>query len=436
MTMYDIAIIGAGWAGYTAALAAQHKGLRVCLIEERAIGGTCLNLGCIPTKALLQSAHVLETVGKASAFGIADAGSAHADFAQVQARKDKLVQQLAGAMKARLGKTDYLAGRAEFSNGRQIEVEGKKIEARNILLCTGSRPVELADFPFDGRRILSSDHMLAITEVPETLLIIGGGVIGCEFAQLFSLFGTQVTVVEITDQLLPGMDQDAAKKLETSFKKKRIKVLLKTDARSQDISAFEKILVCVGRKARLEGLEPLGVATNARGILVDEFMQTSVPNIFAAGDCTGGFMLAHYAAYQGELALHSIAEPDFLARQSSRAVPSCVYTSPEIACVGLSEKEARSHHAQVQVFTFDLVGSGMARIMDETDGFVKIVSDAQTDRVLGAALVGPRATELIAVLTVALAQGLSVADLKKVIFAHPTVSEAIAEALRSNPTRT
>ncbi|MDD5519114.1 MAG: FAD-dependent oxidoreductase, partial [Candidatus Omnitrophica bacterium] len=296
--MYDLAIIGAGWAGFNACLKAKQSGLKVVLIDKSLLGGTCLNLGCIPTKTLIQSAKVFNLVKKSSDFGINVSGPT-VDFLKIQERKDRIIQQLRSGIQQMLKDIDYLTGQARLVSSQEIRVLEKTIRARNVLIATGSKPYELAQFKFDAKKTLSSNEIISLKEIPGSLLIIGGGVIGCEFAGLFSQLGTKVTVVEKMPQLLPGEDREVAKKIETVFKKKGINVNTSSDAAAFNPADFDIILVCVGRKAQTEnlGLEEAGVNLDKGAIAVDDYLKTNINNIYAAGDCTAKIMLAHFASY-------------------------------------------------------------------------------------------------------------------------------------------
>lgn len=427
---YDLIIVGAGWAGYSAAKKAVSRGLKVALIEQEEIGGTCLNRGCIPTKTLIQSAKVFTLIKKAKVFGI-ESAAPKADFAAIQARKDAVIAQLRKGMQLGLSGVAYLKGKAVLSAKNTLRLDGQELEGDNILIATGSCPQELKEIKFEKGRILSSDEILGAAKIPVSLLIIGGGVIGCEFASLFNSLGTQVTVAEKMPQLLPLEEKEIARKLEVSFKKKGIKVHTGIDATTLDFAAYELVLLCVGRVPCTQGLglEEAGVKLEKGRLAVDACLRTNIPNIYAAGDCTGKLMLAHFAAYQGELAVHNILHPDKPLEAEANAVPNCIFTDPEVSSVGINEEKAAAEGLQVKVHRFDFLGSGMARIMEESDGFLKIVSAAQDDRILGASIIGPKATELIAVLATAVSLGLKTEDLKKTIFAHPTLAESIKEAL-------
>lgn len=428
---YDLIVIGAGWAGFTAAIKAKESGKRVALVERDLVGGTCLNRGCIPTKALIQSAKIFSLIKKSKSFGI-EAQVPSINFSEIQSRKDKLIQQLRQGMLFRLKGVDVLVGAARLISADALKIGDKNITTGAILIATGSKPAQLKDLRFDGQKIISSDEILNLGSIPKSLLIIGGGVIGCEFAGLFSVFGSVVTIVEKLPQLLPGVDKDLAKKLELSYKKKGIKVNTGADALSVDFNSFDKVLLCIGRAPGTGdlGLEGLGVELERGRIKVDEYLKTNIPNIYAAGDCTGKVMLAHYAAYQGEIAVHNIFNPGSMIKADNQAVPSCIFTDPEIAAVGFDETAAQEKGFKIKIHKFDFLASGMARIQEETEGFIKIISDESSGSVLGASIMGPKATELIAVLAVAVTNSLNVTQLKKTIFAHPTLSESIHEALQ------
>ncbi|HNQ51141.1 MAG TPA: dihydrolipoyl dehydrogenase [Candidatus Omnitrophota bacterium] len=430
--MYDLVVIGAGWAGISACMEARSRGMKCALIEKGALGGTCLNTGCIPTKALIQSAKIFSTAKKAASFGVS-LQAPEIVFSQVQERKNKIIAQLRNGINAMLTGVDIIQAQARVLGPDRVQAGNAEYKTKWILAATGSVPVQLKDLPFDGTSVLSSDQILALTDIPRSLLIVGGGVIGCEFASLFACLGARVTIVELMAQLLPGMDADIASKLAVCFKKKRIDVKTSCDVRTIDRSGFEKTLVCVGRKpfAADLGLEAAGAVVQANGAsAVNDMMQTGVPSIYAAGDCTGGIMLAHYAAFQGRGAVSAMAGA-FTAASApcGPVVPSCVFTDPEIACTGLSEERARQLGMSIRPYRFDFMGSGMARILDETEGYVKILAEEQTGRIVGGSIIGPRATELIGTITVAAQSGMTVEQLRNTILPHPTLSESITEAL-------
>ncbi len=428
--MYDLAIIGAGWAGFNAAIRAKELGLKVALIDKAEIGGTCLNRGCIPTKTLLQSAKAYTLAKKSRNFGI-EIPDPKINFAEVQSRKDRIIRQLQQGMKALLEDIDFINSEAFIVSEGTIKAGPQEIKTKSILVATGSKPYELSGFKFDGKKIVSSDDILNLKEIPQQLLIIGGGVIGCEFASLFSTFGTKVTVVEKMPQLLPGEDKEIAKRIETIFKKKGVNVSTNTDAASVNTKDYDLVLVCVGRAANSEGfgLDKIGVKSEKGKIIVDENLRTSIPNIYAAGDCTGKIMLAHFAAYQGRVAAENIAQPNRQKRADNLNIPNCIFTDPEIASVGLSEEKALANGIEIKINKFDFLGSGMARIIDEADGFIKIISDKETEEIIGASIIGPKATELIGILVLAITAHLKVTQVRETIFAHPTLSESIKDSL-------
>ncbi|MBU1124916.1 MAG: dihydrolipoyl dehydrogenase [Candidatus Omnitrophica bacterium] len=428
--MYDLVIIGAGWAGFNAAIRSKSLNLRTCLIEKSHIGGTCLNLGCIPTKILLHSAKLLTLNKKNPVFGI-ESGNTQLQFQTLQQRKEKVILQLRQGMETRLKGIDVHAGQAVLRSPTEVMVNGTVLSTKNILVATGSKPTALAQIPFDGHHIISSNEILSLQDIPKSILIVGGGVIGCEFASLFSSFGAAVTIVEMLPQLLPGIDKEAARKVEISFKKKGIVVHTNSDASNFHKESFERVLVCVGRTPQLEGfgLDAVGIKKERSRLYIDEYLQTSLKNIYAAGDCTGHMMLAHFAAFQGIGIVENIATVDHKKPIRASAVPNCIFTDPEIASVGVSEEEAEKSGIKTIIKKFDFLGSGMARIIDETEGFIKVIADQTSHRIIGATIIGPRATELIAVFSVAIANSLTSFQLKETMFAHPTLSESIHEAI-------
>lgn len=431
---YDLAVIGAGWAGFNAALAAKKHGLNAVLIEKGEIGGTCLNRGCIPTKALIQSAKVFSLCQKSAKFGIETAGS-KINFPVVQSGKEAIVSGLRKGIGFMLRDIPLLKGEARFISNEELSVGGDKVKAKRIIIATGSRPLQLPDLKFDAKLIVSSDDILNISRIPESLLIIGGGVIGCEFASLFSALGAKVTIVELMQHILPQEDSEIAKRLEGVFRKRGIKIYVNTNVKSMDLVEFSLALQCVGRAPELESLDlgKAGIQTqrfklSSEKIVTDEHMKTNIPNIFAAGDCAGGKQLAHAAAHQGRIAVENIVRPRQARQLESRLIPNCIFTLPEVASVGFTEQEARESGIEPKINKFDFQGSGMARIMDEAEGFIKIISDKNSGDILGGAIIGPKATELIAIITVAVQSRLKLSQLREIVFAHPTLSESFHEA--------
>lgn len=425
--MYDLTVIGAGWAGFNAAREAASRGLKVCLIENGPLGGTCLNAGCIPAKTLIQSAKLLQKARAAKDFGI-NFGEMSVDLAAVQKRKERVVAGLRRGMESRLSGIEFVRETAELLDPRRVKAGERVIEAKKLLLCTGSEPRPLAGFAFDGARILSSDHALALGRVPPKLLIIGGGIIGCEFASLFAAFGSEVTVAEVLPVLIAGTDKDMSRKLEASFRKKGITVVTDADISSLDVPGFDAVIVSVGRQPRVAGLENTGILVENGRIAVNEYQETSVAGVYAAGDCTGGLMLAHYAQFQGRIAARNAAGERV--SRGNEAVPSCIFTAPEIACVGLSSEAAEKQGIAVKEYRFDFLGSGMAHVMGETEGMIKLLADAKTETVVGAFVIGPNACELGGTLTLAVRSAMTVGRLRETVFAHPSLTESISEMLR------
>jgi len=430
MADYDLAVIGAGWAGFNAAIRARELGLKVALIEQGFVGGTCLNRGCIPTKALIRSAKIYSLVKKAKAFGV-EVQAPQINFLEIQARKDKIVGQLRSGMQSMLGGIDFINAQAQFLSPQEIKAGERILRPKFMLIASGSRPIELKDFKFDGKKIISSDQILNLKGLPKSLLIIGGGVIGCEFASLFSILGAQVTLAEKMPQLLPQEDKEIAIKIETLFKKRGIKVNTSTDPAGLNLADYELVLLCIGRAPDTDGLglENAGVALEKGKITVDEYLRTNIPNIYAAGDCTGKVMLAHFAAYQGEVAAQNLAKAN-TKKADDDNVPNCIFTEPQIASIGLSQDQALKKGLDIKINRFDFLGLGMARILDETEGFIKIISDKKSEEILGASIIGPGATELIATIALARSTGLKLSQIRQTIFAHPTLSESIREAAK------
>ncbi|MCX5699081.1 MAG: dihydrolipoyl dehydrogenase [Candidatus Omnitrophica bacterium] len=445
MPIYDLVIIGAGWAGFNAALRAKELGLKVCLIDSHQIGGTCLNYGCIPTKTLIACAKIFSLVKRSSNFGI-ELDNLRINLAAIQEKKDKVIRQLSVGMQSKLSGIDFINSLARIISAKEVKVVGRVINAKFILIATGSYPIGLPELKFDsstsltinpeqGRRIdrkkiISSDEALVLLEIPQSLLVIGAGVIGCEFASLFSILGAQVTIAEKMPLLLPAEDRDVSRKIEVIFKKREIKVVTGADISTFDIENYSKILVCVGRAPNTNGLglEDLRVKLKNNRIVVDDYLKSSLDNIYAAGDCTGQLMLAHYAAYQGVMAVQNMFSSDRKKADNS-VVPACIFTEPQIASVGVKENDTLVCAKRIKVHKFDFRASAMALIIDEAEGFVKIISNQETGQIIGASIIGPLATELIATLALAISCHLTVSEVGAMIFAHPTFSESLRETL-------
>ena len=426
MNKYDVAIIGSGPAGYVAGIRAAQLGLKTCIFEKERIGGVCLNWGCIPTKALSASANALYTIERAVEFGINVKGF-DLDFSKVYERKETIVKKLSMGiemlMKAR--KLEIIREKAEIKSPAAIKTASLKIEARNILIATGSIPFELPGLSFDHTNILSSTDILELKAIPKSLIIVGGGVIGCEFASIFRSFGSEITIIEAMPQLLPNEDEEIARKIEQIFKRRGIKVL--TNTKIDKIDKGDKALIAVGRfpNSKGLGLEALGIECNKGWVKVDENFRTNINNVYAAGDIKGGILLAHVASREG------IAGVEHMAGNAQsidyNVIPSCIFTHPEIASVGLNEKTAKTKGLDIKVRKFLFSAIGRAHVLGETDGFIKLVVDAKSDKILGSQIIGPHAAELIAEISPCIQFGITSEKLANVIHAHPTLSEIVCE---------
>jgi len=426
MIKYDLAVIGSGPAGYVAGIRAAQLGLKTCIFEKEKIGGVCLNWGCIPTKALSASASALYNIERSSEFGINVKGFG-LDFSRVCERKESIVKKLSGGiemlLKAR--KIDIIREAAEIKGPTSIKGSSAEIEAKNILIATGSIPFELPGLPFDHTNILSSTDILELKTIPKSLIIVGGGVIGCEFASIFRTFGSEITIIEMMSQLLPNEDEEIARKLEQTLKKRGIKIL--TNTKIERIEKGDTALICVGRSPNSKGLglEALGIECNKGWIKVDEHFRTNISNIYAAGDVKGGMLLAHLASKEGIAAVEHMAGNRYSIDYN--AVPSCIFTSPEIASVGLNERLAKNKGLDVKARKFLFGSIGKSHVIGETEGFIKLVVDSPSDKILGAQIIGPHATELIAEISPCVQFGITSEKLASVIHAHPTLSEIICE---------
>ncbi len=438
---YDLLVLGGGPAGYPAAIRAARMGARVCLVEQGAIGGVCLNRGCIPTKALHSMAH---TVVQAEGAGFAG-GPLRIDADALFAHKDRVVSDLVSGveqiLKAR--KVAVMRGRGRITAPGTVDVEGVgTVRGRRLIIATGSSEVELPGLPFDGERIIDGAGLLDLDRIPGSLVVIGGGVIGCEFASIFNAFGTDVSIVEMLPRLIATEDGQVSRFLQAFFKRRGIRLHLGVRAHSaervgdgvrihlengEDISA-EMVLVSVGRRPNVAdiGLEEVGVRSGAGGIAVNERMETGVEGMYAAGDVVGGWLLAHVAMREGIVAAENALGTGREMRYDS--IPSTIYTLPEIARVGLTEDEAKERDLSVVTGRFPFAANGKAKGLREEEGFVKWVAERDGRRLLGLHIIGPQATELLASGILAIERGMSVEDFTGAVFPHPTLSEALAEA--------
>ena len=456
---YDVVVIGAGVGGYVAAIRAAQLGLTVAVVEKAPVlGGTCLNWGCIPTKALLENAHALKVIKNAKEWGVTIGGSdVSIDLAKVQGRKDKIVKILTKGVEFLLkkNKIDWVKGTARLVGSGRVDVTGDTsdtLTAREIIVATGSAPRSLPGIDIDRQRVITSDEAMNLKAVPKTIAVLGSGAVGVEFASIWRSFGSEVTIIELLPRLVPVEDEAVSAELEKSFKKRGIKVHTGTTVTGATAAAdgvtveatlpdgsparltVDYLLVAVGRGPVTTGLgvEELGIELDRGYIRVDELLRTSVPGVSAVGDVIslggpGHPQLAHLSSAEGILVAERIAGREVRPINYDH-VPGCTYCDPEIGSVGLTEAEARKRGYEVIVGTFPFSALGRAKIAGETEGFAKIVADKKYDEVLGVHLIGLRATELVAEATVALRLECTVEELLKTIHAHPTMSEAVLEA--------
>lgn len=450
---YDVLVIGAGPGGYPAAIRASQLGLKVLIVEKSMWGGTCLNIGCIPSKALIEAGKTYEKISKAAAMGITVEGKA-LDMGKLQEWKGGIVEKMTSGVRGLCkGNGAELAnGTAQFTSSTTAQItpaDGSAaytVTFTNAVIATGSVPIELPMFKFDEETILSSTGVLALPEVPGHVVVVGGGYIGLECGQMLRKLGAEVTVVELADQILPGFDKEIVRFVSRSMKKSGIRTILKgkagaarkdgdglivsveTDKGPEEI-ACDKLVVTVGRRPYTHGvgLEAAGVVATDRGFIeVDSQLRTNVPNIFAVGDVTGNPMLAHRATMQGEILGEVLAGKDVAC--DYKTVPAVVFTDPEIATAGLMENEAREAGFDVKIGTFPWGANGRALTMQSTDGFVKVIADAKDNQVLGVAICGPHASDLISECALAVEMDAFVEDLALTIHPHPTLGEAVMEA--------
>jgi dihydrolipoamide dehydrogenase len=425
---YDLIIIGSGPGGYVAALYASRKKLKVCVVEKDLLGGTCLNRGCIPTKALLQSASILSAVKESGEFGI-EVDSFKINFPAIAARKDTIVTRLRTGIGTLFkgNSIDLLKGAAKIESADTVAVNGDRLSAKSIIIAAGSRPMPIPGITLDEGNICSSDGILNLNRVPKDITIVGAGVVGCEFAGLFNSFGSKVTMVELLDRILPMQSKEVSRKMEILFKKRGIAVCTSTKFNPASTPGAEKVLISVGRRSNTEGLglEEMGIEIKNGRIAVDENLRTGIKNIYAIGDCVGGPQLAHKASYDGILAVDNITGESRRADYSS--VPNCIWTDPQIASVGLTEEEAKTKYPDARIAKFPYLASGKAYIMGRTEGFIKIIGDSKAN-ILGVEIFGEEACDLIAEAVLAKDRGINIKELSHVIHGHPTLSEIFQEA--------
>jgi len=451
MNEIDIAIIGGGPGGYVAAIKAAHLGLKVVLVEKDKLGGVCLNWGCIPTKALVSTAELLNNLQKAKEFGI-QIKDYSLDFSAIIKRKEMVtrrlsfgVQQLVKANRVRVVK-----GNGKIINSETVEIldtEGKKelVKAKNIIIATGSKVMRPPIPGIDNEGVITSDGALSLKELPSKMIIIGGGVVGIEFAGIFNAFGVDVTVVEMLPRILLPIDEEIVQRLVNVLKKSGIKILtnckvkeikknnshleiLISTAEGEKRLETEKVLLAAGRIPEMGNIniQELGIELEGKAIKVDQKMRTNIPGIYAVGDVVGKVMLAHVASREGMIAVKNIAGKESL--MDYRVIPNCVFSMPEVASVGMTEKEAEKKYHNIKVSKFPYMANGKALAMGEIDGMVKMIADGETNKILGLHIFGAHASDLIAEGTLGLSLGVTAEKIAVTIHAHPTIAETIYEA--------
>ncbi len=449
MAKYDVAIIGGGPGGYVAAIRAAQLGLKPAVIEADRVGGLCLNWGCIPSKALLWNAELVHLFRDSADFGITyDALRIDMGAAIDRSRKvvDRMVKGVEFLLKK--NKVPVISGRARLKSAHEIAIEpsGDIVEAANIIIATGAHARGLPGIEIDGNVMMTSNEALSLRETPESIVIVGGGPVGVEFAYFYNAYGAEVTIVELLDHLLPLEDEDVSRQLERAFKQQKIgfrtgakvagvtvangKATVSVSANGKDEELVcDNVLVGVGMAANTDGLglEQLGVALDGGNVAVDERMRTNVDGIFAIGDVTGKLPLAHVASAQGVTAVEQIAggEPQALAYEK---MPRCTYCQPQVASLGLTEGQARERGIEVKTGAFPYRGNGKAIAMERTDGFVKLVVDASTNEIVGYHMIGQDATELLAEASLGSVLETTPRELGWAVHAHPTLSEVVKEA--------
>ena len=429
-TAYDLIIIGSGPAGYVGALRAAQLGGSVAVVESRELGGLCLNRGCIPTKCLADVAHTLEKTKKAAGQGVIFS-QPQVKIAEVVAWKDNVVKNLRSGVNYLLKSNgvSLISGEGRLVAADTISAGGKEIKAANLILATGSSPAKPKVFPFGDGRFITSDEIININRIPESLAIVGGGAIGCEFASIFASFGCRVSIIEMLPNLLPLEDSEVGVTLERSFKKRGIEVTVGQPAEISELERFEKVLVAIGRQPNTKGigLEETGVGLDEKGFVkTDDNLKTTIQNIYAIGDISGKGQLAYLASEQGISVVERLKGKEHQVNYD--LVPSCVFTLPEVGTFGITEDRIKEKRDDYCVGKFPFTALGKAHCIGEAEGFVKIIAEKESGRIAGCQIIGPSATDLVHIVSsVARAEG-TVETLAESVFGHPTLAESVKEA--------
>ncbi len=454
---YDLVVIGSGPGGYVAAIRAGQLGLKTAIVEKEELGGVCLNWGCIPSKSLLKNAEILSYFNRADEFGL-KMDNFHADYSVAIDRSRKVVDRNTKGVAFLLdkNKVDHIQGTAKIVGAGKVEVapDGNVIEAKNIIVATGARPRSIPPLPIDGEKVITSRESIVLSDLPESIVIVGGGAIGVEFAYIYKMYGVQVTIVEMLPRLVPNEDEDISAQLEQAFKRARIDFLTGAGVTAVDISGSgvivtvdkdgtaqtlecDKVLVAIGIQPNVEdlGLESVGIATDRTGIIVDDKMATNVAGIYAIGDVNGKMPLAHVASAQAAVAVETIAGMETQPLDYTY-MPRATYCMPQIASFGLTEAQAREKGKEVNVGTFNVQANGKALAMGENSGLVKLVVDAKYGELLGGHMIGPEVTELLGELSMTRILEGTVLELGWAVHAHPSISEMLKEAALSAQGRT
>ncbi|MFO7848877.1 MAG: dihydrolipoyl dehydrogenase [Spirochaetia bacterium] len=453
---YDLVVLGAGPGGYVGAIRASQLGLKTCVIEKNKVGGVCLNIGCIPSKSLIHQAEIFRNTKGLERMGVS-VDTSTLDYSKVQEESRKAADTLSKGVQYLLkkNKIDLVEGEGVITEENEVTVtngdrEEKKITGANILIATGSSPKNIPGFDYDGERIINSNDALMMTGLPENMIILGAGAIGCEFAHIMNSFGVQITIVEMLDQILPNEDPEAASVLSRSFKKRKIKmhtsakasnprkeggkVLLDVETKKglQTIEA-DKLLVVVGRGPNTGniGLEKMGISLERGFVKVGDYYHTGIGSIYAVGDIVSSPLLAHVATKEAEIAVEHMAGVGEEKRIDPASIPAAVYTEPEVAGFGLTQEQAEEQGLKAESASFPYRGAGKSVAIEKTDGMVKITYDFETKKIIGGRIVGAEATDLIHELLLAANAGLKTNDISRMIHAHPTLSEAVMEAARA-----